>query len=72
MMLQQSNPKIMIATGKQYTIRDLLDSAFSCVGIQNWKRYVNIDSRLNSTVMEIVKKHLMILAGNRKQVSKNL
>ncbi len=47
MMLQQSNPKdYVIATGKQYTIRDLLDSAFSCVGIQNWKRYVNIDSRL--------------------------
>ena len=42
MMLQQSNPKdYVIATGKQYTIRDLLDSAFSCVGIQNWKRYVN-------------------------------
>jgi len=45
-MLQQSEAQdFVIATGKTHSIRDLLDVAFSCVGL-DWKKYVEIDPKL--------------------------
>lgn len=46
-MLQQAEPDdYVIATGKSYSIRDLLDVAFSAVGISDWSAHVTQDSGL--------------------------
>ncbi len=53
MMLQQEedyffNNKVgdfVIATGQAHSVRDFLDNAFSCVGIDNWEKYVVQDPR---------------------------
>jgi len=46
MMLQQDTPDdYVIATGKDHTIREFLDTAFTTVGITDWKKYVKQDPR---------------------------
>ena len=46
MMLQQDKPEdFVIATGKSHSIRDFLDVAFNCVGIDDWSNYVVQDER---------------------------
>ena len=46
LMLQQDNPEdFVIATGKSHSIRDFLDVAFGCVGIDDWSNYVVQDER---------------------------
>jgi len=46
MMLQQDNPDdYVIATGKDHTIRQFLDAAFSSVDITDWEKYVKQDPR---------------------------
>lgn len=46
-MLQQPEPDdYVIATGKSHSIRDLLDVAFSVVGITDWSKYVTQDAGL--------------------------
>ena len=46
MMLQQNNPDdYVIATGKDHTIRQFLDAAFTSVDITNWEKYVKQDPR---------------------------
>ena len=46
MMLQQDQPDdYVLATGETRTIRELLDVAFSCVGISDWTRYVIKDEK---------------------------
>ena len=46
MMLQQDKPEdFVIATGKSHSIRDFLDVAFGCVGIDDWSNYVVQDER---------------------------
>ena len=46
MMLQQDNPDdYVIATGKDHTIREFLDAAFTSVDITNWEKYVKQDPR---------------------------
>lgn len=43
MMLQQENPDdYIIASGKTHTVRELVDCAFSYVGL-NWQDYVSVD-----------------------------
>jgi GDPmannose 4,6-dehydratase len=45
LMLQQDQPDdFVVATGESYSIRDLLDVAFSTLGL-DWHRYVEIDPR---------------------------
>ncbi len=44
LMLQQDEPDdYIIATGKNYSIRDFLTAAFKEVGIDNWEKYVKQD-----------------------------
>jgi GDPmannose 4,6-dehydratase len=46
LMLQQKEAEdFVIATGKTHSVQDLLDTAFSCVGL-DWKKYVEIDPKL--------------------------
>jgi GDPmannose 4,6-dehydratase len=46
LMLQQDEPDdYVIATGKSYSVRDLLDVAFRHVGIDDWRPYVVQDQR---------------------------
>ena len=46
MMLQQDKPEdFVIATGESHSIRDFLDIAFNCVGIDDWSNYVVQDER---------------------------
>ena len=45
-MLQQPQPgDYVVATGQTYSIRDLLDAAFGCVGVEDWSGYVAQDPR---------------------------
>ncbi len=46
LMLQQDEPSdYVIATGKTHSIQEILDIAFNCIGIDNWKKYVVIDPK---------------------------
>ena len=46
MMLQQDEPDdYVIATGKEHTIREFLDAAFTAVNITDWEKYVLQDER---------------------------
>ena len=46
MMLQQSDPDdYVIATGKEHTIREFLDAAFTTIDIPDWEKYVLQDER---------------------------
>ena len=46
LMLQQDKPDdYVIATGESHSIRDFLDVAFDCVGINDWSNYVVQDER---------------------------
>ena len=46
LMLQQDEPDdYVIATGKDYTIREFLNYAFQHVGITDWSDYVKQDDR---------------------------
>ena len=46
LMLQQDKPEdFVIATGVSHSIRDFLDVAFDCVGINDWSNYVVQDER---------------------------
>jgi GDPmannose 4,6-dehydratase len=45
-MLQQPHGgEFVVATGETHSIRDLLDIAFACVGIEDWTPYVEQDAR---------------------------
>lgn len=46
LILQQDEPDdYVIATGKQYTIKDLLEKSFAAAGIIDWEKYVESDPR---------------------------
>jgi GDPmannose 4,6-dehydratase len=46
LMLQQDEPDdYVIATGKEHTIREFLDAAFTAVDITDWEKYVLQDER---------------------------
>ena len=46
LMLQQDTPDdYVIATGDTRSIREFLDEAFKCVGIEDWEPYIKIDSQ---------------------------
>jgi GDPmannose 4,6-dehydratase len=46
LMLQQDKPDdFVIATGESHSVGEFLDEAFSYVGLNNWKKYVEIDKR---------------------------
>ena len=46
LMLQQPEPgDYVIATGTQYSIRDLLTIAFNHLGINDWEKYIDTDPR---------------------------
>lgn len=45
LMMQQDRPDdYIIATGETHSVRDFLDEAFGCVGL-DWKKYVEIDTK---------------------------
>ena len=46
LMLQQDRPDdYVIATNEAHSIKDFLEHAFKCIGIQEWKSYVKQDPR---------------------------
>ena len=46
-MLQQNAPEdYVIATGVTHSVRDFVIAAFACAGIDDWQRYVEVDSGL--------------------------
>jgi len=46
-MLRQEEPRdYVIATGVDHSVRDFLDVAFACVGIEDWSRYVEVNEQL--------------------------
>ena len=46
MMLQQDQPEdYVLATGHSHSIKEFLDEAFSCIGVNNWTKFVKFDSR---------------------------
>ncbi|MBA2288453.1 MAG: GDP-mannose 4,6-dehydratase [Ktedonobacteraceae bacterium] len=47
LMLQQETPEdYVIATGTTHSVRDFVKTAFACVGIDDWQRYVEVDPHL--------------------------
>lgn len=47
LMLQQETPEdYVIATGTTHSVRDFVTTAFAHVGIDDWQRYVEVDSHL--------------------------
>lgn len=45
-ILQQDTPsEYVIATGKNYSVREFVEKAFKCVNIDNWDKYVIQDKR---------------------------
>src|SRR5713226_9161248 len=47
LMLQQDTPDdYVIATGVTHRVRDFVATAFTHVGIDDWQRHVEVDSRL--------------------------
>ena len=45
-MLQQPKADdFVIGTGESHSVRDFLDEAFKCAGIDDWKGFVEIDPR---------------------------
>lgn len=46
LILQQEKPSdYVVATGEVRSVRDLLDTAFKCVGIDDWSPYVTTDKK---------------------------
>jgi len=46
LMVQQDEPHdYVIATGETHTIREFLDLAFKCAGIDGWKQFIRTDPR---------------------------
>jgi len=43
MMQQRKSDDYVISTGQTHSIRDFLHLAFSCVGIEEWEKYIKID-----------------------------
>ena len=49
-MLQQDEPDdYVIATGETHTIREFLDVAFRCAGIDDWEPYVATGPAVHAT-----------------------
>jgi len=47
LMLQQKKPSdFVIGTGSSHSVRELIETAFSCAGISDWDKYVGIDPAL--------------------------
>lgn len=45
-ILQQDSPsEYVIATGKNYSVRDFVEKAFKCIGVDNWEKYVIQDKK---------------------------
>lgn len=46
LMLQQQEPEdFVIGTGKSHSVKDFIEAAFRTVGIEDWKKYIEIDPR---------------------------
>ena len=46
LMLQQKKPQdLVIATGEPHTVKEFIEQAFKCVGIDDWQKYVRIDKQ---------------------------
>ncbi|GCF06890.1 GDP-mannose 4,6-dehydratase [Dictyobacter arantiisoli] len=46
-MLQQDEPSdYVVATGVSHSVRDFVDAAFACVGIEDWSPYVRVEPQL--------------------------
>lgn len=44
LMLQQDKPDdYVIATGETHSVKEFVKESFACVGIKNWKKYVEVD-----------------------------
>lgn len=67
LMLQKPEPgDYVIATGQQYSIRELLEIAFNHVGISNWEQYIETDPRFKRPA------ELHSLCGNPKKAESEL
>lgn len=46
-ILEHNSPEdFILATGKLHTLKEFVATAFQCVGIEDWERYLRIDSTL--------------------------
>lgn len=46
LMMQQEEPDdYVIGTGQSHSVKDFVEAAFKCVGINNWQDYIEIDPR---------------------------
>lgn len=67
-ILQQKKPDdFVVSSGKTHSIKDFLKLAFECVGIKDWKKYIEIDPALYRPV-DLT--HLYGYSGKAKKVLK--
>ena len=67
LMLQKEEPgDYVISTGETHSIRELLQTAFSHVGIDNWEKYIEIDPRFKRPA------ELHTLCGNCSKAEQEL
>jgi GDPmannose 4,6-dehydratase len=67
LMLQQKNSDdFIISTGETHSVRDFLELAFKCVGIDDWQPYIKIDSLYKRPV------ELVTLQGRNDRAKKVL
>lgn len=45
MMQQEKSDDYVLATGETHSIREFLDEAFTLIGIDNWSKYIKVDTR---------------------------
>src|SRR5262249_13380152 len=66
LMLQQPNPEdYVIATGKEHSVQQLVETAFSYAGL-DWQKFVKIDRAL------IRPAEVDLLVGDARKAKKNL
>ena len=66
-MLQKEEPKdYVISTGETHSIKELLQTAFSHVGIDDWEKYIEIDPRFKRPA------ELHTLCGNCSKAEQEL
>jgi len=67
LMMQNETPEdFVIATGKSHSIREFLDIAFSCVGIDDWSKHVKQDPKFMRPA------EIDVLCGDSSKAKKQL
>ena len=67
MMLQQDNPEdYILCTGKAHYLSEFLSESFLCIGIENWKDYIEINQNF------VRKNEAKLIIGDYSKIKNNI